>query len=129
MTTSPLEPQATVECAHCTVLTDRPDGLCPFCTSYAPPAVDEHRHDPNDPRLTCEQCIAYNPVVTGALLDSAANHATMSVEDIGDQLTALPAGASMWLAVDLVRARRHLRAAVRLIEQVGTQLDTQVVAL
>ncbi|WP_285034583.1 hypothetical protein [Mycolicibacterium sp. lyk4-40-TYG-92] len=70
-------------------------------------------------------CATRRPI---SLLDSAANHATMAVEDAGDQLAALPAGASMWLTVDLVRAQRHLRAAVRLIEQVGTQLDTQVVA-
>lgn len=119
MSTSPVEPPAAVECAHCTVPTGRPGGVCQFCVNYRPPTV----LDDASPGYGCSMG------VPTTLLDGAANHATMAAEDIDDQIAALPANASMWLTVDLVRAQRHLRAAVRLIEQAGTQLDTQVVAL
>jgi hypothetical protein len=62
------------------------------------------------------------------LFDTAANYCSIALEDLEDAAGALPSNASLWVSVDITRAMRHLRAAIRLIEHAGTQLDAQVVA-
>ena len=114
MTTIPTNPAqpveddpfagATIGCSSCTVPTERPDGLCAFCADPPPPL--------DNPRTR--------------LMDSAANHASAALFDVEHQIQDMPADAPVWASVDLVRAQRHLRAAIRLIENVGAQLDQAV---
>ncbi len=115
MTTIPTNPAqpvngdpwagATVGCSSCTVPTDRPDGLCAFCADPPPPL----NLGTADTRL----------------VGAAANYCSIAIEDLQDAMGTLPAGTSMWVTVDLVRAQRYLRAALRVIESAGAQLDAK----
>jgi len=112
-------------CRHCTVRIESGD-VCDFCASYIPPG--EHLHDPNDPRLTCDQCTAYRPVITGTeLLESAVTNATMAIEDATDALQAMPSDAPLWSSVDLTTAIGHLRLAVVKINKAAERINEAVV--
>lgn len=92
-------------CDSCTVEVEHVGDLCTWCARHMPP-VDG------------------GPV---RLIDTAANYASIALEDLQDFADALPANTSLWVSVDITRAMRHLRGAIRLIERVGAQLDAQAV--
>lgn len=141
MTTIPTNPAqpvdgdpwagATVGCTNCTVPTDRADGLCTFCASYTPPVEHEHRctHCGDVQTVPCDQVVDLAEKQNTAdtrLLDTAANYCSIALEDLEDAIGTLPASTSMWVTVDLVRAQRYLRAALRVIEHAGALLGQAV---
>lgn len=123
---------ATVGCTSCTVPTDRPDGLCNFCATYVPPTTHQHRctHCGDVQTVPCghDPLLAEKRVTADTRLLAAANWLSLAIEDLEDAMGTLPADAPLWVSVDLTRAMRHLRAAIRLAESAGSQLDAQAVA-
>ncbi len=122
---------ATIGCSSCTVPTDRPDGLCNFCSTYVPPTTHEHRctHCGDVQTVPCGQHVlpAGKQNTADTRLLAAVNWLSLALEDLEDAMGTLPADAPLWVSVDITRAMRHLRAAIRLAESAGSQLDAQVV--
>ncbi|WP_418003358.1 hypothetical protein ACNO8X_26120 [Mycobacterium sp. PDNC021] len=118
--TSPV-PQ---HCDSCTVEVEHEGDLCTCCARHTPPidssTVTQGVGDghPGKERTTSDT----------RLFDTAANYCSIALEDLEDAIGTLPAGTSMWVTVDLVRAQRYLRAALRVVEHAGTLLDAEVVA-
>lgn len=130
---SPVPP---IECTSCTVPVDQP-GLCSFCADPPPPldltTEHEHRctHCGDVQTVPCDQVVDLAEKQNAAdtrLLDAAANYASIALEDLEDAAGALPSNASLWVSVDITRAMRHLRGAIRLIEHAGALLDEEAVA-
>lgn len=97
-----MMPESAVKvCRHCAVPTDGADE-CSFCQSYTPPAAYDVR-----------------PIIVGA-----DRNAQMAVEDCQDALGELPAAVPLTVAIDLVAAIAHIKAARRLLDRATTQLDT-----
>lgn len=122
---------ATIGCTSCTAPTDRADGLCTFCASYTPPVEHEHRctHCGDVQTVPCDQVVDLaekQKNIADTRLGTAANYCSIALEDLEDAMGTLPAGTSMWVTVDLVRAQRYLRAALRVIESAAAQLDQAV---
>ncbi|OKH85319.1 hypothetical protein EB75_26875 [Mycobacterium sp. ST-F2] len=143
MTTIPTNPaqpvdgdpfaDATIGCTSCTVPTDRADGLCTFCASYVPPAMHEHRctHCGDVQTVPCDQevqhgLLAEKQNTADTRLIAATNWLSLALEDLEDAMGTLPADAPLWVSVDITRAMRHLRAAIRLAESAGAQLGQAV---
>lgn len=111
-------------CDSCTVEVEHEGDLCTWCARHMPP-IDSSTvtHGDGNGHPDKERTTAAT-----RLIDTAANYASIALEDLQDFTAALPANTSLWVSVDITRAMRHLRAAIRLIEHAGAQLDAQVVA-
>lgn len=88
------------QCKHCTVPVDSGD-TCAFCATYTPPAG----------------LSAVSPLLAGA-----ATQAQQAAEDAGDALSALSNDAPLTVAVDLVTAIAHMKAARRLLDKTSDRL-------
>lgn len=60
-------------------------------------------------------------------LDRATNLADLARGDLSNAMQLLPADASLWVHVDLVRAIGHLRAASVLVDKIADTLTAQAV--
>lgn len=102
---------------------------CPLVGYYEPPAAelapgwsDYCLLDPNLPQPVVSAGYGCSMGVPTTLLDSAANHTTMAVEDLDDQL-AEDDDLPLWSVVDLTAARAHLLIAQQKIAKAVARIN------